>query len=116
MTTAHKANIEKIYELLPKRNCGLCGYDNCGQFAKAVEEKKASPFGCRQNPWLGYRLSEIIGAKVPAYGYGFQPAFYSKPDSAPVPKVLREEIRGLFQKADDIVARIENLKAKIVDT
>jgi hypothetical protein len=112
----HKDNIKKIYELLPKLNCGLCGYDNCGQFAKAVAEKQASPFGCRQNPWLGYRLSEIIGAQVPAYSYGFQPAFYSKPGVAPSPKVLRDEVRGLLQKADDIVAGIENFKAKIVDT
>jgi hypothetical protein len=112
MTIARKENIKKIYESLPKRNCGLCGYDDCGQFAKAVAEKKASPFGCRQNPWLGYRLSEIIGVKVPAYSYGFQAAFYSKPGGVPSPKVLREEVRGLFQKVDDILARIENLKAR----
>jgi Na+-translocating ferredoxin:NAD+ oxidoreductase RNF subunit RnfB len=112
VTIARKENIKKIYESLPKLNCGLCGYDNCGQFAKAVAEKRASPFGCRQNPGLGYRLSEIIGAQVPAYGYGFQPAFYSKPGVAPSPKVLRDEVRGLLQKADDIVARIEDLKAR----
>jgi Na+-translocating ferredoxin:NAD+ oxidoreductase RNF subunit RnfB len=112
VTIARKENIKRIYESLPKRNCGLCGYDNCGQFAKAVAEKRASPFGCRQNPWLGYRLSEIIGVQVPAYSYGFQPAFYSKPGVAPSPKVLREEVRGLFQKVDDILARIEDLKAR----
>jgi len=109
---ARKENIKKIYESLPKRNCGLCGYDNCGQFAKAVAEKKASPFGCRQNPWLGYRLSEIIGVKVPAYGYGVQSAFYAKPGGAPSPEVIREEVRGLFQKVDNILARIEDLKAR----
>jgi Na+-translocating ferredoxin:NAD+ oxidoreductase RNF subunit RnfB len=117
VTTAHKEKIKKIYELLPKLDCGLCGYDNCGTFAKAVAEKKASPFGCRQNPWLGYRLSEIIGVNQPASSYGFQSAFYARPGSSPTdPKVLQEEIKGLFQQADDIVARIENLKAKIVDT
>jgi hypothetical protein len=115
VTIARKENIKKIYESLPKLNCGLCGYDNCGQFAKAVAEKRASPFGCRQNPGLGYGLSEIIGAQVPAYSYGFQPAFYSKPGGAPSPEVLREEVRGLSQKVDDILARIENLKAKMVD-
>jgi hypothetical protein len=114
--TARKENIKKIHDLLPKRNCGLCGYDNCGQFARAVAEKRVSPFGCRQNPWLGYRLSEIIRGKAPAYGYGFQPAFYPKPGGAPAPKALREEARGLSQKVDDIVARIESLKARIVDT
>lgn len=114
MATARKETIKEIYESLPKLNCGFCGYANCGQFAKAVAEKEASPFGCRQNPWLGYRLSEIIGVKAPAYGYGFRPAFYSKPGVAPSSKVLRKEIRGLFQKVDDILARIEDLKAKTV--
>jgi Na+-translocating ferredoxin:NAD+ oxidoreductase RNF subunit RnfB len=114
--TARTENIKKIHELLPKRNCGLCGYDNCGQFAKAVAEMKASPFGCRQNPWLGYRLSEIIGVKPSDSRYGFQSAFYARPGSPTDPRVLQEEIKGLFQKADDIVARIETLKAKIVDT
>lgn len=115
MTNTRAQNIKKIYELLPKLNCGLCGYDNCGQFAKAVAEKIASPFGCRQNPWLGYRLSEIMGAKVPAYGYGFRPGFYAAPDIAPSPQALREEVYELSQKVDDIVARIEALRAKIVD-
>jgi len=80
-----------------------------------VAEKEASPFGCRQNPWLGYRLSEIIGVKVPVYAYGFQPAFYAKPGDTPSPEVLREKVRGLFQKVDDIVARIEDLKARRED-
>ena len=112
MEIARKDTIKKIYKLLPKRNCSLCGYDDCGQFAKAVAEKRASSFGCRQNPWLGYRISEIIGVKVPAYSYGFQPAFYSKPGVAPSPKVLREEVRVLSQKVDDILTTIETLKAR----
>jgi Na+-translocating ferredoxin:NAD+ oxidoreductase RNF subunit RnfB len=112
VTIARKDNIKKIYESLPKRNCGLCGYDNCGQFAKAVAEKEASPFGCRQNPWLGYRLSEIIGVKIPAYGYGSPPAFYAKPGGAPSPEVLIKEVQGLSQKVADILTRIENLKAR----
>lgn len=116
MTISRKDNIKKIYESLPQIDCGLCGYNNCEQFARAVAEKRASPFGCRQNPVLGYRLSEIVGVRVPTYGYGFQSALYAKPDTAPDPKVLRKEIQGLFQKVDDIVARIEILKAKIVDT
>lgn len=115
MAATRKEDIKKIHELLPKRNCGLCGYNNCGQFAKTVAENRASPFGCRQNPWLGYRLSEIIGVTVPAYSYGFQSGFYPKPDSPTDPKVLRKEIQGLFQKVDDVLARIENLKAKMVD-
>jgi Na+-translocating ferredoxin:NAD+ oxidoreductase RNF subunit RnfB len=110
--SARKENIKKIYELLPQRNCGLCGYDNCGQFAKAVAEKTASPFGCRQNPWLGYRLSEIMGVKVSAYSYGTQPVFHSKPGAVLSPKELRTEVQGLSQKVDDILEKIEALKAR----
>jgi hypothetical protein len=113
VTNARAQNIKKIYELLPKLNCGLCGFENCGKFAKAVAEKIASPFGCRQNPWLGYRLSEIIGVTVPAYGYGLRPGFYAAPPGvAPSPQVLKEEVKGLSQKVDDILARIENLKTR----
>ena len=116
MAAARKENIKTIHALLPKRNCGLCGYDNCGQFAKAVAEKTASPFGCMQNPWLGYRLSDIIGVKPSDSRYGSQSAFFANSNNTTDPKVLRKKIQGLFQKADDIMARIENLKAKMVDT
>ena len=104
--------IREIYEVLPKLNCGFCGFRSCGQFARAVAEGRASPFGCRQNPWSGYRVSEIVGMKVPAYSYGFQPAFFSPLGVSPSPKALREEVKELSQGVDDILARIEKLKAR----
>jgi len=107
-----KEKIGEIYELLPKLNCGFCGFGNCGQFARAVAEGRASPFGCRQNPWSGYRISEIIGAEVPAYSYGFQPAFVGRPRAGSSAKALRKEIRGLSQSVDDILARLEKLKVR----
>ena len=107
-----KEKTKEIYELLPKLNCGLCGFGNCGQFARAVTEGKASPFGCRQNPWSGYRISEIIGAKVPAYSYKYQPASVSRLGVSPSPEALREEVRGMSQSVDDMLARIEKLKAR----
>jgi Na+-translocating ferredoxin:NAD+ oxidoreductase RNF subunit RnfB len=42
--------IRQIYDTLPRLNCGLCGFDACGKFAKAVAEGRASPFGCKQDP------------------------------------------------------------------
>ena len=112
MAVSSKEKIREIYEALPKLNCGFCGFGSCGQFARAVVEGRASPFGCRQNAWSGYKISEIIGMKVPVYSYGFQPAFFSKLGVSPSPKTLREEIKGLSQKVDDILARIESLKAR----
>ena len=107
-----KGKIRGIYEALPKLNCGLCGYGNCGQFARAVAEGRASPFACQQNPWAGYKISEIIGVKAPeiSYRYGFyQPIFAQK---TPSPALLRKEVGGLSQRVDDILARIEKLGRK----
>ena len=47
---AAKEKIKEIYETLPELNCGLYGFEGCGQFAKAVAEGRASLFGCRQDP------------------------------------------------------------------
>jgi len=88
-----KKAIRKIYEALPKLNCGLCGYGNCGQFARAVAEGRASPFGCQQNPWVGYKISEIIGVKAPEIGYRYefyQPVFAQRPVSLPSPASLTQ--------------------------
>jgi Na+-translocating ferredoxin:NAD+ oxidoreductase RNF subunit RnfB len=46
---AAKDKIKEIYETLPQLNCSLCGFEGCGQFAKAVAEGRASPFGCLES-------------------------------------------------------------------
>jgi len=103
-----KQKIKEIYDLLPKLNCGFCGFENCGQFARAVAERRASPFGCRQNPRIGYRISEIIGVKAPAFSYGFYQSTKAPVSSA----VLKEEVKELSQKVDDVLARIEKLRKR----
>ena len=107
-----KEKIREIYELLPKLNRGFCGFGSCGQFARAVAEGRASPFGCRQNPWSGYRISEIVGMKVPAYGYVFHPPFLSPSGVRPSPQTLRKQVRTLSQNVENILGRIEKLKAR----
>ena len=44
---------EKIYELLPKRDCGACGYDSCYECALAIARGEAPPDACK-----------IVGKKV----------------------------------------------------
>jgi len=115
VTVSNKEKIREIYQALPKLNCGLCEYGNCAQFARAVAERRASPFGCRQNPSLGYEISKIIGAEAAAYAYGPQPSAtpgvkLSLP--AKTLKTLRKEVKGLSHSVDDVLARIENLKTK----
>jgi len=106
-----KEKIKEIYEVLPKLNCGFCGLGSCGQFARAVAEGKASPFSCQQNLWVGYKISEIIGAKAPKIGYRYafyQPILAQRPE--PLSSVsLKEEVSGLSQRVDNILARIEKL-------
>jgi len=107
-----KEKIKEIYELLPKLSCGFRGFGSCCQFARAVAEGRASPFGCRQNPWSGYRIYEIVGMKVPAYSYGFQPPFLSPLAVRPSPQALKEQVRTLSQNIENILGRLEKLKAR----
>ncbi len=122
MAPANKDQTRKIYALLPKLNCSLCGYGNCGQFAVAVVERKVSPFSCRQNPWVGYNISEIIGLRVPVFRYQqrfYQPIFTPKPGSITSLKSLGAEVSELSKRIEGILDRIDNLgrkKGKIFKT
>jgi len=39
--------ITEIYENLPQRNCGACGYTDCHDFAKAIKEGEAKMDECK---------------------------------------------------------------------
>ena len=107
MEFSNKEKIRKIYELLPNLNCGFCGFGNCGQFARAVVEGRASPFDCKQNPSSGLQINEILGEKVPGYGEGAQPA--PQTGVSPSTQGLKEELQALSRKTGDILARLEKL-------
>ena len=109
---ATKEKIKQIYEVLPQLNCGLCGFEGCGQFAKAAAEGRASPFGCRQDPLSGYKISRIIGARAPASYYSLRPISASRPGGSPSPKDLRNDVRALARRLDGVLARIEDLEAR----
>ncbi len=68
-----------------------------------------------QNLWPSYTISEIIGVKVPAYSYGSQPPFLFPLGVSPSQQALGEKVQALSQSVDDILARIENLKARRED-
>ena len=38
---------EKIYSLLPKRNCGACGYSSCYELALAIANRREKSNACR---------------------------------------------------------------------
>ena len=115
MAVADKVTIKQIYDSLPQVNCGLCGYENCGRFAKAVAEGRASPFGCRQDPWVGYKISEITGTGKAIEGstINFYGSYF-----APRPKphasfgLLRAEVGELSNRIQGILKRINSLERK----
>jgi Na+-translocating ferredoxin:NAD+ oxidoreductase RNF subunit RnfB len=108
MNISTKDRIKRIYETLPKINCGRCGFDSCARFARAVSEGKASPFGCRQEPWTGYLINEIVGANIPAESTSAHRAGLSSSH-----ETLTHDIQTLSDKVNDILYRIEKLKARI---
>src|SRR5512139_372000 len=56
--------VKKTVNLLPQENCGKCGFENCGKFAVALVEGKASPFGCHKDPSAGDAICEVLGIEV----------------------------------------------------
>ena len=109
---ATKEKVKQIYDALPQLNCGFCGYGNCGQFAKAVAEGMASPFGCRQNPWIGYEISDIIGLRAPFTGYPnrfYQSPLTSRAGPSPSLESLGNEVRELSGRMEGILDRIDAL-------
>ena len=60
MEVADKSKIIDIYKVLPMLDCDWCGYVTCERFAEAVANGKISPFGCRRDPWTGYKISDIL--------------------------------------------------------
>jgi hypothetical protein len=109
---ATKEKIKRIYDALPQLDCSFCGYGNCGQFAKAVAEGMASPFGCRQNPWIGYQISDIIGLTTPFAGYPhrfYQSSPMSSAEPLPSLESLGKEVRELSRRMEGILDRIDAL-------
>ena len=50
---AEDEKVQQIYELLPKRDCGACGYESCYECAFAIASGEAPPDACR-----------IVGKKI----------------------------------------------------
>ncbi len=116
MADGNREKIKRIYEALPKMDCGLCGFQNCGQFAKAVAEERASPFGCMQDSWSGYAISKVVGAQVPVYHYGLDSASSREMGVSVSVKALGQQVQTLSRRVDDILVRVEKLKARDKET
>lgn len=57
--------VEKIYDILPKANCGGCGFPGCMGFAAALVKGEAVPSACAPGgDALAKRVAEILGVEV----------------------------------------------------
>ena len=66
--------VRQIVKLLPRVNCGHCGFGNCGGFALAVVDGKVSPYGCQVHPLAGDEICKVLGIEATeemqmSYGY-----------------------------------------------
>jgi Na+-translocating ferredoxin:NAD+ oxidoreductase RNF subunit RnfB len=65
-TSRDTEKLRKIVNLLPGENCGKCGYDNCGAFATALADGKASPLDCHNGDSSSVKeICEVLGIEVP---------------------------------------------------
>jgi hypothetical protein len=61
-----KEKIRKIYKVLPKLDDQQCGYKSCGEFARAVAERKAPCYGCVSGgSEVAAKVCKIMEAEVP---------------------------------------------------
>jgi len=57
--------IDAVEELLPRANCGACGYPGCRPFAEALVRKETSPARCTVSDDPGRRaVAEVLGVEV----------------------------------------------------
>jgi hypothetical protein len=107
MVVSTREKTKRICEALPKMDCGLCGFDSCAKYARAVAMGKASPFGCRQDLWAGYAISRIVGASI----HG-ELASVASPGFSSSREALGQDVQRLSNKVEDILTRIEKLRAR----
>jgi Na+-translocating ferredoxin:NAD+ oxidoreductase RNF subunit RnfB len=108
----------EIVKVLPKFNCGLCGFGNCGHYARAVAEGKASPNLCIGGYSVARRICEITGAKMPTAFPGTYPAPWAPYHKVPTRRgqelsSLQQRRRELAQQLDALKRRVDALAARI---
>ena len=112
------SKIREIVKVLPKFNCGLCGFGNCGHYARAVAEGRASPNLCIGGYSEARRICDITGAKMPTTLQGTYPAPWVPYHKVPTTRgqellLLQQRQRELAQQLDALKRRVEPLAARI---
>jgi Na+-translocating ferredoxin:NAD+ oxidoreductase RNF subunit RnfB len=115
MNQDNESLIDNVYEVLPKRDCGLCGYGTCRRFARAVVDRRAPPSGCRQDPLAAHRIAEILGMTVKGHE--------SRAASAPFGRAATNgtltgttasrELSSIMEEAEEVLSRITALEKRL---
>jgi Na+-translocating ferredoxin:NAD+ oxidoreductase RNF subunit RnfB len=84
--------MREIVKVLPKLNCGFCGFGNCGDYAKALVEGKASPGFCIGGPLVTQKICDIMGLKYPA---------------------MPQELWALRQRQGELAHQLDNLERRV---
>ncbi len=112
MKTAHRTQMQEIYEVLPGLDCGLCGYGNCRGFAGAVVQGKAPISACRQDPFAARKIVAILGGTAHTEPVHIEASVTDMSTAGPPLSAasIRLELVGLTEQADTLLARIEALQ------
>ena len=113
--------MREIIKVLPKFNCGLCGFGNCGSYARALVEGKALPNLCIGGYLVAQKICSITGTRMPLKpqrAYFVQPwmQYYGAGISVTTmreQRILQQRRRELAQQLDNLERRIEALATQI---
>jgi Na+-translocating ferredoxin:NAD+ oxidoreductase RNF subunit RnfB len=95
--------MRQIVSVLPKLNCGFCGFGNCVNYAKALVEGKAAPNRCIGGAWVAQKICDITGMKMPiAY-----------PQMQYYPAERKRELWILQQELNNLERRVKALTTRM---
>lgn len=103
-----------IIKVLPKFNCGLCGFGNCGNYARALVEGKAAPNLCIGGYLVAQKICSILGTRMPLMP---QRAYFVQPwmqyYSAEISGTRTQERQVLQQRTRELAQQLANLQRRI---
>ncbi len=105
--------IREIVKALPRLNCGLCGFGNCGNYAKAVTEGRASLNICIGGPVVWRRIGNIIGDKMPIMPQKAAHVPWTQHYGVSIPVNREQRLQSLRQRQNELAQRMDALRRRV---
>lgn len=106
--------MREIIKVLPQFNRGLCGFGNCGNYARALVEGKAAPNLCIGGYLVAQKICSILGIRMPAMP---QRAYFAQPRmqyyGAGTSVARTQERQILQQRTRELAQQLANLERRI---